>query len=156
MCNIVEKRKKIEIMANGIVPKEYRRDNEKRYNIEHDKYLAIKNEIISCNDDERSNLEILFKCDYESYKRMSGLNSFAVFAITALNLLLTSGAMATSLLGDVSISKQAYSDFVIVMVGVVIILIFVVMLSQRYSGTKLTDTLYILEIFKTCNKSESQ
>lgn len=156
MCNIIEKRNKIELIANGIIPKEYRRDKEKRYSIEHDKYLAIKNEVLSCNDDERSNLEILFKCQLESNKRFYNIKDYAVFGITLLNLLLTCGSLVINSSNTAVMSPQT-GELMVITVGIIVIsLMIIVLYCQNNASYKLSDTLYILEIFKTCNKSESQ
>lgn len=150
MCNIIVKKERISLMTRGIIPKEYRKDKEKKYLVEHDKYLAIKNELMSCkNKDERDNLETLFKCSSESYKRLYNIQDFAVFGMTLINMLLSCLALIISIIktSDLLIVYKELLPFLYNMAFVLVMTLLVVLFSRNYSSRKQSEILYVLEIF---------
>lgn len=158
MCNIKTKMADIYDIAYGIKPKQYVKDNEKRYQLEHDKYNHIKNEINSCKtSDEKVNLEILFKCDYEE----------VVNKLKALDLMQHIGVMFTIAVAIVSTLLNIISDNKAMSLFEISENIFITYLIITFVfGTglffgfwhevvtikKRSKLLYILEIFKTINK----
>lgn len=153
MCNILTKKKRIMYMAKRRIPKEYRKDIEEKYNTEHECYLAIKNEILSCNNmDERDNLEILFKCDYNSYKRLGKIVDFVVFGLSLLSFIMANISLFLKETNSNSFdAKDIYFTIICSL-----ILLFLVMYSIYKSDSKQKLCQYILEIFNKINSLESQ
>jgi hypothetical protein len=146
MCNIIEKKTNINLMVKGIIPEKYKKDTEKKYDIEHNKYLAIKSEIESCkNKDEKDNLEIIFKCSFESYKRLYTVQEFVVFGITLLNMILSYLAIILSKTNNSN--PQSMLGMFIFMGVAAIFLLFLVLCSRNHSSRKQSEILYVLEIF---------
>jgi hypothetical protein len=154
VSNVIIRKKDLEKMFNRKIPAQYQSDDKTKYRTEGEKFLAIKDEIKKCDENELDNLEILFKCDLKKFSSKKDFYTLLTFTLSLLGIFITIINAAVA-----KFDTQNTIDFVSKILSVIfpfcIFVILFIPIDNAINNGKIRRTTYILEIItKVNNKTD--